>query len=144
MGVWKSKPNIYTRHNFIEIPAGDHRVQICDVRVERFKDEKKCFEITLKVSGYHGKLWYYLWSNPEFGLSSTKRLAAFFESFNIEDSDLKNYKKWIGKSGAVTVVHEHGPTEELNEGEYEARVTCCLNQFQQSRLPAWDEKTKND
>ena len=53
-------------------------------------------------------------------------------------------KKWIDKSGAVTVVHEHGPTEELNEGEYEARVTYCLNQFQQSRLPAWDENTKND
>ena len=65
MGVWTSKPNTYNRTNFIEIPEGDHRVQITRVSVERFREQKKCFEITMKVSGYHGKVWYYLWYNPE-------------------------------------------------------------------------------
>ena len=65
MGYYSKNPNTYTQNNFIEIPEGNHRVKICNVKVERFRFEKKCFEITLKVSGHHGKLWYYIWYNPK-------------------------------------------------------------------------------
>ncbi len=139
MGVWHSKPNIYTMSNFIEIPEGNHRVKICNVKVEHFRDDKHCFEITFKVSGYHGKLWYYLWSNPEFGESSTRKIISFFESFGIKGDEQKDYKSWVGKVGAVNVVHEFGPTDRLEKGQYEIWVHRCLNQFEQTRLPAWKE-----
>ena len=139
MGVWRSKPNIYTKVNFIEIPEGSYRVEIYKVRVERFRDNKHCFEITFKVSGYHGKLWYYLWANPEFGESSTRRFISFFESFDIKGDEQKDYKSWVGKVGAVNVVHEFGPTDRLKKGQYEIVVHRCLNQFEQTRLPAWQD-----
>ena len=37
MGYWKSKPNRYNEHNFIEIPEGDYRVKIFGVSRETFK-----------------------------------------------------------------------------------------------------------
>ena len=56
MGYW-SKPNVFKVHNFIEIPIGQHRVKITDVSVERFtKTKKRCYEISLKVSGQPGIL----------------------------------------------------------------------------------------
>lgn len=133
MGVWESKPNVYKEHDFIEIPEGEHRVKICNVSVEKFKNEKKCYEITFKVSGHHGKLWYYLWYNPEYMESSSKRFFSFFNSFHIENHDLSQYKSWIGKSGAVKVVHN-----QLSDG-YEAVVSYCLNDVKKDKLPPWSE-----
>lgn len=142
MGYWKSKPNTYNEFNFIEIPEGDHRVQIHNVVVERFSNHKKCFEITLKVSGYHGKLWYYLWHNPENFDTSTKRFFSFFNSFNIQDHDLDNYKNWIGKSGAVRVVTDDEVTDSSCDYKYAIRVSLCLNGPQRDKLPPWREPTK--
>lgn len=142
MGYWKSKPNTYNEYGFIEIPEGDHRVQIHNVVVERFRNHKKCFEITLKVSGHHGKLWYYLWYNPEFFDASTKRFFSFFNSFNIQDHDLDNYKNWIGKSGAVRVVTDDEVTDSSSDYKYALRVSHCLKGTQRDKLPPWKEAPK--
>ena len=139
MGVWCSKPNAHTVHNFIEIPDGDRRVIINNVSVERFSKGKKCFEITLRVSGYHGKLWYYLWYNPERIDQSLKNLSCFFDSFQIEDHDLKNYKKWIGNSGAVKVVSEVEPEKSIYNYKYSTKVSYCLTGEARDRLPEWRE-----
>ena len=42
MGFYGNNPNTYVEYDFIEIPEGNHRVQIYNVKVERFKFEKKC------------------------------------------------------------------------------------------------------
>ena len=81
MGVWRSKPNIYTKVNFIEIPEGDHRVRISKVRFKRCRNDKKFFEITFKVSRCCGKLWYRMWHNPEYIESSTRTFEKFFDAF---------------------------------------------------------------
>ena len=133
MACWKNKPNTYIKWNFIEIPEGDHRVQICNVVVERFSKGKKCFEITLKVSGHHGKIWHHIWYDPEKTVECGKSFYPFFYSFEIDDHDLKHYKKWIGKYGAIRVKHI-----EYSEG-YEARIVSCLYGEQKDKLTPWSE-----
>lgn len=139
MGFWKSKPNTYKEMNFIEIPAGDHRVQITNVSVERFKEQKKCFEITLKVSGYHGKVWYYLWYNPENIEWGEKKFFAFFESFQIENHDLSAYKNWVGKSGAIRITHWKKTSDADFDYNYEVHVVGCLFGKERDDLPPWTD-----
>ena len=142
MGYWKSKPNRYNEYGFIEIPVGDHRVQICNVKKESFKNEKKCFEITLKVSGYHGKLWYYLWYNPEKRQKTNWDFSLFFESFQINDYNIENYKDWIGKTGAVRVVSDDEITDDSFEYKCAVRVAHSLGNAHIEKLPPWKEAPK--
>lgn len=136
MGHKSINPNTYTQCNFIEIPEGNHRVQICNVRIKTTKD-KKCFEITLKVSGHHSKFWYFLWYNPERPDKTNRDFKLFFESFQIYDYDIKHYKDWIGKQGAVCVKHSF---DKLN---YKAYVYYCLTGEQKDKLPPWREGPKD-
>ena len=141
MGYWE-KPNIFKMPNFIEIPMGKHRVSIANVTVENFsKSKKKCFEVTLKVSGYPGLLWYHLWYSPENMDRTNADFYAFFEGFQIERENrtLRRYKRWIGKTGAAAVWHNHGPTKVLADDEYEALVTCFLNARDRAQLPPWSD-----
>lgn len=138
MGYWKSKPNTHNEYNFIEIPQGDHRVVITRVSVERF-GQKKCFEITMKVSGHHGKLWHYLWYNPEHLEWGEKQFYSFFQSFQIENHDLDIYKQWVGRSGAVRVTHWKKDPEVEWDYKYESHVVCCLSGDDRDKLPPWAE-----
>lgn len=140
MGYWESRPNIYKEHNFIEIPEGSHRVLITNVEVERFPtSKKKCYELTLKVSGQHGRLWYYLWYDPNDMTKTDKVFSSFYDSFQIPNRSTRSYRKWIGKMGAVYVEHHYGPSKRLEEDEYEAKVSCCLGISQQVNLPPWSD-----
>ena len=133
MALWRNYPNTYKHRGFIDIPEGDHRVRICRVEVERFAKKKKCFEITLEVSGYHGKLWHHIWYDPEKAVECEKAFYPFFYSFEIADHDLAHYKKWVGASGAVNVKYE-------NRGyEVEAKYIRCLYGKQKDNLPSWKE-----
>lgn len=135
MGYFDHNPNTFTQYNFIEIPEGNHRVLICNVRVKNYRNEKKCFEIVLKVSGHHGKLWYYLWYNPEYPERTNRNFGMFFESFQIYDYDIKNYKKWIGKEGAVHIRHDYDVLKQTCT----TNVVCCLNSAKRDTLPPWKE-----
>lgn len=140
---WNVKPNTYKEHDFIEIPAGAHRVQITRVFREKFKSGKTCYEITLKVSGYHGKLWCQLWDDPNNSASKNAQdIMQFFDSFQIEDHDLAGYKKWVGKSGAVYVNHHDKYEKDLFDYEYGAKVAYFLTGKQRDNLPAWKEGYK--
>jgi hypothetical protein len=119
MAWWKNQPNLYQHNGFIDIPEGNHRVRICKVEVERFNKGKKCYEITLEVSGYHGKLWHHIWYDPEKVEECGKAFYPFFYSFEIEDHDLAHYKKWVGASGAVSVRYDY-----LDYG-FEAKYIRC-------------------
>lgn len=139
MGFYKGKPNRYNVYGFIEIPAGDHRVQIHKVSKEKFQTGTLCYEITLKVSGHHGKLWYYLWDNPEYPKWKDRDFSAFANSFQIPEQELENHKYWFGKSGAVRVVHNGKTEDDVCSCQYEAKVVCCLSGKERDCLPAWRE-----
>ena len=141
IGYW-DKPNVFKVCNFIEIPMGKHRVKITDINVVRYsKSKKRCYEIALKVSGQPGRLWYHLWYLPDNKDRTNVDFLAFFEGFQIEKENriLRRYKRWIGKTGAAYVWHEHGPTKNLAEDEYEAMVSCFLNAREQAQLPPWSD-----
>lgn len=144
MGFYKGKPNRYNYHNFIEIPAGDHRVQISKVAKEKFRTGTMCYEITLKVSGHHGKLWFYLWDNPMYPDRKSRDFSAFANSFQIGGEDLENTKSWVGRFGAVRVAHNGKTEDEICSCEYEARVVCCLGGEQRDSLPPWRDATDVD
>ena len=125
-------PNEYTTLGIISIPQGDHRVRICNVVEKKYGYTGiEGFEITLKVSGRRGLLWYYLICDPEDEVKTQKRFASFFNSFNIVDHDVSHYPNWIGKQGAVRV--RHAVDEET--GLIKAYVYYCLCGAQRDILP---------
>ncbi len=139
MGYWE-KPNKFKVRNFMEVPMGNHRVRITNVKVENYsKSKKKCFEISLKVSGHAGKLWYHLWYSPDNKDRTNADFYTFFKGFQIEEENrsLRRYKRWVGKMGGVYVWHEHGPTKYLAEDEYEAMVSHVLSIRERDELPPW-------
>lgn len=131
MANWTFNPNDYSTNEFSPIPTGDHRVRINDVVEKTFNSGNEGFEITLDVSGYSGKLWFYLVFDHNDPKKTNQRIGTFFESFGIGDFDLSHYRGWIGKIGGVRVKHE-----EYN-GSNTAKVAFCLSRKNQDKLPAW-------
>lgn len=132
--MWQFDPNQYEENSFSIIPVGDHRVRINDVISKKSKNTgNDMFEITLDVSGYGSKLWYYLVLDPSDPKKTNQRIGSFFDSFGITDYNMMNYPRWKGKIGAVRVVHE-----EYN-GEQQAKVRFCLSRKNQDKLPPWKE-----
>ena len=130
--AWTFNPNEYEEQSFQLVPVGDHRVRINDVIFKKSKNSgNDMYEITLDVSGYGSKLWYYLVLDPSDTKKTNQRIGSFFDSFGITDYNMANYPRWKGKIGAVRVVHE-----EYN-GENQAKVRFCLNRKNQDKLPAW-------
>ena len=128
--MWNFDPNQYEeKEGFSIIPVGDHRVRIEDVISKQSKSGRDMFEITLAVSGHSSRLWYYLVLDPADPKKTNQRIGDFFNSFGITDYNMANYSRWIGKVGAVRVVHE-----EYN-GEQQAKVRFCLNRKNQDKLP---------
>ena len=127
--AWTFNPNEYEEQNFQIVPVGDHRVRIYDVISKKSKAGNEMYEVTLEVSGFGSKLWFYLVIDPDDSKKTNQRIGSFFESFGITDYNLANYIRWKGKVGAVRVVHE-----EYN-GEQQAKVRFCLNRKNQDKLP---------
>ena len=136
MANWTYNPNEYTENDFQIIPVGDHRVRINDVVEKRFSSGNEGYEITLDVSGYSGKLWFYLVLDPNDTKKTNQRIGTFFDSFGITDYNLAHYRNWVGKIGAVRVKHE-----EYN-GSTNAKVSFCLARKNQDKLPAWQGGSK--
>ena len=127
--MWQFDPNQYEESSFSIIPEGDHRVRIEDVVSKQSKSGRDMFEITLAVSGYGSRLWYYLVLDPSDPKKTNQRIGSFFDSFGITDYNMANYLRWKGKVGAVRVVHE-----EYN-GDNQAKVRFCLSRKNQDKLP---------
>lgn len=131
MANWTFNSNEYSASEFTIIPTGDHRVRISDVVEKTFNSGNEGFEITLDVSSYSSKLWFYLVLDRNDTKKTNQRIGTFFESFGIVDYDLSHYRGWIGKIGGVRVKHE-----EYN-GNTSAKVAFCLSRKNQDKLPAW-------
>ena len=128
---WKFDPDEYVEQEFTTIPAGDHRVRINDVVPKNFSSGNEGFEITLDVSGYSSKLWFYLVFDANDTKKTNQRIGQFFESFDIADFDLSHFKGWIGKIGGVRVKHEP------YNGEDRPKVAFCIARRNQDKLPPW-------
>ena len=127
--AWTFNPNEYEAQDFQTVPVGDHRVRIYDVISKNSKAGNEMYEVTLEVSGYNSKLWFYLVIDPSDPKKTNQRIGSFFDSFGITDYNMANYSRWKGKVGAVRVVHE-----EYN-GEQQAKVRFCLSRKNQDKLP---------
>lgn len=136
MTNWKYNPDDYVEQEFTTIPAGDHRVRINDVTPKTFSSGNEGFEITLDVSGYNSKLWFYLVLDASDTKKTNQRIGQFFESFDIGDFDLSHYRGWIGKIGGVRV-----KLEPYN-GENRPKVAFCLARRNQDKLPPWKGDTQ--
>lgn len=133
-------PNEYTRLGLLSISPGDHRVKIINIVEKEYGNTGLfAFEITFQVSGRHGLLWYHLFLDPKNPEKSNRKLAAFFESFKITDCNLTHYDKWIGKMGAVRVVH--GTDDDT--GFARAMVCFCLSGWRQNILPPFQDVKSN-
>jgi hypothetical protein len=127
--AWTFNPNEYEEQDFQIVPVGDHRVRIYDVISKNSKAGNEMYEVTLEVSGYGSKLWFYLVIDPTDSKKTNQRIGSFFESFGITDYNLANYIRWKGKVGAVRVKHED------YNGTTSAKVAFCLNRKNQDKLP---------
>ena len=127
--AWTFNPNEYDEQDFQIVPIGDHRVRIYDVISKNSKAGNEMYEVTLEVSGYGSKLWFYLVIDPTDSKKTNQRVGSFFESFGITDYNLANYIRWKGKVGAVRVKHED------YNGTTSAKVAFCLNRKNQDKLP---------
>lgn len=145
---WLDKPNTYKKYGFIEIPEGNHRVQICKASVKKYKYDKRCYELALKISGHHTKLWYHLWYNPLEPDRTNRRFYDFFNSFEIDDFELANYKSWVGKQGAIKVIHDYIDIPKVYDESdddldplywYEIKIVRCLYGPERDNLPAWSD-----
>lgn len=131
MPEWTFNPTQYTENNFQVIPVGDHRVRIVDVTEKRFNSGNEGYEITMEVSGYSSKLWFYLVLEKSNPAQTNQRIGEFFNSFGITNPNLGTGKQWIGAVGAVKVKHE-----EYN-GRTSAKVAYCISRKNQEKLPMW-------
>lgn len=135
MANWVFNPADYAEKEFTIIPAGDHRVRIYEVIKKTFASGRSGYEVTLEVSSYSSKLWYYLVFDENDPKKTNQRLGSFFDSFGITDYNLDHHRAWVGKIGAVRVKHE-----EYN-GANTAKVAFCLARKNQDKLDPWKGDT---
>ena len=131
MANWNFDPSQYKEYDFQTIPAGDHRVRITDVVEKHFKSGNEGYEMTLEVSGYNSKLWYYLVLDRSNPTQTNQRIGDFFNSFGITSPAMGSGKQWVGAAGAVRVKHED------YNGQTSAKVAFCIARKNQDKLPPW-------
>ena len=128
---WNYNASQYKEQDYSIVPEGEHRVRINNVIERTFSSGNQGFEITLDVSDYNSKLWYYLVINPSNPEQTNQRLGSFFNSFGITNTNINAYTQWVGKVGAVKVKHED------YNGKTSAKVQYPISKSKQDKLPPW-------
>ena len=106
-------------------------LRITDVAERQFNSGNEGYEITLEVSGYSSKLWFYLVLDKSNPAQTNQRIGEFFNSFGITHTAMGTGKQWIGRVGAVRVKHED------YQGMTRAKVGYCISKSNQEKLPMW-------
>lgn len=113
---------------FEEIPVGEHRVRIADAEKAISKNGNDMLVLTLDVSGYRSRLWYYVVFLVEHPEITNRNLTSIFDSFGIPEGDF-NLNNWKGKIGACMT----------KQDEYGTKVRYFISKEKQAALPAWKE-----
>ena len=113
---------------FEEIPVGEHRVRIADAGKAISKNGNDMLVLTLDVSGYKSRLWYYVVFMPDHPEITNRNLTSIFDSFGIADGDF-NLANWKGKVGACVT----------KQDDFGTKVRYFLSKKKQEGLPPWQE-----
>ena len=132
---WKFNQDNYNQESYSLINQGNHRVRIADVKETMAQNGTEGLEITLEVNGYESRLKHFIWYNRERAAMTDRKLGELFDSFNITGDARNSCEAWVGKMGAVHVVHDE------YRGRMIAKVKFCLKRDVQVKLPAWRDKT---
>ena len=135
--LWNNyNPDDFSEDDYGLIPVGKHRVRIEDAEEAVSHAGNNMIKLTLAVSGYTSKLWYYIVlnsSNPEQIKITNRKLGAIFNSFNIAEGNM-HLSDWIGCVGGAKIRH----TKDANDND-RAEVQYILFRKEVQKLPAWQE-----
>ena len=114
--LWEHyNPDDFSENKYGIIPAGRHRVRIEDAEEATSHAGNNMIKLTLAVSGYSSKLWYYVLlnsSNPEQIKITNRKLGAIFNSFDIVEGNM-HLSDWRGCVGGAQVRH----TKDMNDND---------------------------
>lgn len=133
---WRFNPDDYNPDRFELVPPGDYRVRIEEVEEKTSKSGYPMVVMTLKVSGYNGKVWHnmvFMSDTAKHVQITNDNLGRIFDSFGIEQGDL-NLEHWKGKVGAA-----HIKNEPDNKDNMRAVIGYFIQRAKQDVLPAWQE-----
>ncbi len=136
MANWKYNPENYNESGFGLIPEGNYRVRIESALEKTSRSGKDMVELTLAVSGYNTKIWFYLVfdsSNAQMTQMTDQRLGSIFNSFNIEPGNF-DFDSWEGKTGGARIRQRAD-----NTGTMRSEVSYFLPRTKVDALPAWIE-----
>lgn len=136
MTNWKYNPEDYHENGFGLIPEGNYRVRIESALEKVSRTGKDMIEITLAVSGYSSKIWFYLVfdsSNERMTQMTNQRLGSIYDSFGIEPGDF-NFDNWEGKTGGARIRQRAD-----NNGSMRNEVSYFMSRKKVAELPAWRE-----
>lgn len=130
---WNYDANDYSTNKTNLLDEGKYRVRIINAIETVAKNGTEGLEISLEVNGHSNKLRHYIWYNRENAARTNQLLGEFFNSFDISAGERSSCENWLGKTGAVYVMHD------VYKGRQISKVAFCLNRDQQTSLPAWKE-----
>ena len=136
MANWKYNPENYNESGFGLIPEGNYRVRIESALEKESRSGKDMVELTLAVSGYSTKIWYYLVfdnSNERMIQMTDQRLGSIYDSFNIEPGDF-NFDNWEGRTGGARIRQRAD-----NNGTMRSEISYFMTRKKVAALPAWIE-----
>ena len=117
---------------FEEIPVGEHRVRIADAEKAISKNGNDMLVLTLDVSGYKSRLWYYVVFIVDHPEITNRNLTSIFDSFGIADGDF-NLANWKGKVGACVT----------KQDDFGTKVRYFIGKKKQETLPPWKEPSES-
>ena len=136
MANWKYNPENYNESGFGLIPEGSYRVRIESALEKESRTGKDMVELTLAVSGYSTKIWYYLVfdnSNERMIQMTDQRLGSIYDSFGITPGDF-DFDNWEGKTGGARIRQRAD-----NNGTMRSEISYFMTRKKVDDLPAWIE-----
>ena len=133
---WHYNDDDYENNKFGLIPEGLYRVRIEDVQEKVSSNGNNMIELTLAVSGYASKVWYYLVlddKTPDSIKKTNWRLGSIFDSFDIVRGNTY-LSDWRGCVGGAKIKH----SEDIN-GKKKAEIQYFLTRDKVYSLPDWQE-----
>ena len=139
MTDWKYNPENYNPNGFELIPEGNYRVRIDTAENKVSRSGKDMIKLTLSVSGYDAKVWYYLVfdsNSDKMRQMTDQRLGSIYDSFGISSGSTEVYD-WEGRPGGAHI--RHRPDQ---DGNMRAEISYFLTRSKVDVLPAWREGSK--